>query len=228
MELDNRLQAVADFVPPGSRVADVGTDHAYLPVYLVEKGISNFVIAGDKNKGPCEAASRTVREHGLGDKISVRQGDGLAILKEGEVDTLCIAGMGGVLMSEILGRDPILLKSLGTLVLQPMNDAPGLRNWLYRHYWHIEDEALALSDGRIYEIIMAKKGRRKKPSSLMLAIGPVLWEKKTDLLRHHIEALLFQTRRIAAGMEKSKTAKKSRKYQETLESIKALEARLKW
>ncbi len=228
MQLDSRLQAVADFVAPGSRVADIGTDHAYLPVYLVEAGKADFVVAGDKNTGPCEAAFRTVREHGMGDQISVRQGDGLAILKEGEVDTVCIAGMGGSLMCEILGAYPEHLKKIGMLVLQPMNDVPELRKWIYRHYWHIEDENLALSDGRIYEIIMAKRGRRKRPSPLMLSIGPVLWEKKTDLLRHHIEALLFQTRRIAAGMEKSDRAKKSKKYQETIESIKALEERLRW
>ena len=217
MQLDNRLRAVADFVAPGSRVADIGTDHAYLPVYLVEAGKADFVVAGDKNMGPCEAASRTVREHGMGDRISVRQGDGLAILKEGEVDTVCIAGMGGTLMCEILGAYPEQLKEMGMLVLQPMNDVPD-----------IEDESLALSDGRIYEIIMAKRGRRKMPSPLMLSIGPVLWEKKTDLLRHHIEALLFQTRRIAAGMEKSDRAKKSKKYRETIENIKALEERLRW
>lgn len=228
MQLDNRLRAVADFVVPGSRVADIGTDHAYLPVYLVEAGKADFVVAGDKNTGPCEAAFRTVREHGMGDRISVRQGDGLAILKEGEVDTVCIAGMGGSLMCEILGAYPEQLKEIGMLVLQPMNDVPELRKWIYQHYWHIEDEDLALSDGRIYEIIMAKRGRRKRPSPLMLSIGPVLWEKKTDLLRHHIEALLFQTRRIAAGMEKSDRAKKSKKYREIIESIKALEERLRW
>jgi tRNA (adenine22-N1)-methyltransferase len=121
-----------------------------------------------------------------------------------------------------------VLKAADTLVLQPMNDASGLRKWLYQHYWHIEDEELALADGRIYEIILARRGRRKRPSPLMLDIGPVLWEKKGELLQHHIEALLFQNRRIAAGMEKSERAKKSRKYKETLENIRALEERLKW
>lgn len=228
MQLDSRLQAMANFVAPGSKVADIGTDHAYLPVYLVMNGRSDFVIAGDKNTGPCQAAMRTVHEHEMENKIFVRQGDGLHILEKGEVDTVCVAGMGGALICEILGARPEFLKTVETLILQPMNDAPELRKWLYQHYWHIEDESLALSDGRIYEILMAKRGRRKRPSPLMLAIGPVLWEKKSDLLRHHIEALLFRERRIAAGIEKSERARKSRKYQETLENIKALEERLKW
>ena len=167
-----------------------------------------------------------MQEHGLGEQISVRQGDGLEVLEPGEVDTICIAGMGGTLMAEILGACPKVLKAADSLVLQPMNDAAGLRKWLYQHYWHIEDEELALADGRIYEIILAKRGRRKRPSPLMLDIGPVLWEKKPPLLRHHIEQLLFQQKRVAAGMEKSPRAKKTKKYEKVLALIEELEGRL--
>ena len=85
-----------------------------------------------------------------------------------------------------------------------------------------------LDDGRIYEIIMAKRGRRKMPEQLMLEIGPVLWQKKPPLLRHHIEALLFQERRVAAGMEKSDAAKKSKKYQAVIRHIKELGEHLSW
>ncbi len=228
MQLDSRLQALADFVKEGSRMADIGTDHAYLPVYLVGQGKVSFAVAGDKNAGPCEAAKRTVQENGMSDRIEVRHGDGLGVLVPGEVDTVCIAGMGGTLISEILHAHPEVLETTETLVLQPMNAAAELRKWLYRHYWHIEDEELALADGRIYEIIMAKHGRRKHPSPLMLSIGPVLWEKKSPLLKHHIESLLFQVKRMIAGMEKSERAKHTKKYLEAVENIKALEERLKW
>lgn len=228
MELDNRLRALADLVPPKSRVADIGTDHAYLSVYLVENGKAEFVVAGDKNSGPCEAAARTVRLSGHEDRISVRQGDGLSVLAPGEVDTICIAGMGGGLMCEILGACPKVLKAVGTLVLQPMNDSLELRRWMYRHSWHIEDETLAVAEGRLYEIVMAKKGRRRQPSRIMMEIGPILWEKKTELLRHHMKALLFRNKRIAAGMEKSEEARRSRKYKEIRKDIKTLEEMLKW
>ena len=103
-----------------------------------------------------------------------------------------------------------------------------MRRWIYRKHWHIEDESLVLDDGRIYEIIMAKRGRRKMPEQLMLEIGPVLWQKKPPLLRHHIEALLFQERRVAAGMEKSDAAKKSKKYQVVIRHIKELGEHLSW
>ena len=228
MHLDDRLQALADFVSEGSRVADIGTDHGYLSIALVQAGKADFVVASDKNAGPIEAATRAVREAGLMDTISVRLGDGLATLQPGEVDTVCIAGMGGVLMTEILEASPEVVAQLTTLILQPQSAAAELRRWLYRKHWHIADESLAIADGRIYEIIKAERGRRKMPEEILLEIGPVLWEKKPPLLRHHIESLLFQQRRVAAGMEKSKRALSSRKYQEVKGRIKELEARLSW
>lgn len=228
MHLDDRLQALADFVSEGSRVADIGTDHGYLSIALVQAGKADFVVASDKNAGPFEAATRAVQEAGLMDTISVRLGDGLATLQPGEVDTVCIAGMGGVLMTEILEASPEVVAQLTTLILQPQSAAAELRRWLYRKHWHIADESLAIADGRIYEIIKAERGRRKMPEEILLEIGPVLWEKKPPLLRHHIESLLFQQRRVAAGMEKSKRALSSRKYQEVKGRIKELEARLSW
>lgn len=228
MQLDARLQAVADFVESGSTVADIGTDHAYLAIALVQEKEAVRVVASDKNEGPYEAAKRTVREAGLQEIISVRMGDGLASLQPDEVDTICIAGMGGVLMCEILLAGMTVLNAAHTLVLQPMNGAAELRHWLYAHHWYIADEALALADGRIYEIILARKGRRKMPEPLLMDIGPVLWQKKPELLRHHIERLLFQERRVAAGMEKSARAKQSKKYKESIKKIHALEERLRW
>jgi len=229
MHLDDRLQALADFVPVGSRTADIGTDHGYLAVALIQQGKSSFVVAGDKNRGPYEAAIRTVHENAIGeDQIAVRLGDGLEVLQPDEVNTVCIAGMGGILMSTILEASPTVVAKLKTLVLQPMNGAMELREWLYAHEWHIVDENLVIDDGRIYEIIKAEKGSRKKPSGLDLLIGPKLWKKKSPLLKHHIEALLFQQRRILSGMEKSDRAKEDKRFTKVKRRVKALEERLKW
>ncbi|MDY6268111.1 MAG: class I SAM-dependent methyltransferase [Selenomonadaceae bacterium] len=228
MKLDARLGAVLAFVPEGGAVADIGTDHGYLAAALVEEGRATHVIASDLNLGPCEAARRTVREERLKEQVDVRQGDGLTVIAPGEVQTACIAGMGGVLMADILAAAPLVVKRLGTLVLQPMNGEYELRHYLYQHGWHVADETLVVADDRIYTVIRAEKGRRKMPDPLTLEIGPVLWEKKPELLRHHIESLLFATRRAAAGMEKSERAKKSAKYKKMQERIKALEERLVW
>lgn len=229
MQLDDRLQALADFVPVGCRAADIGTDHGYLAIDLIREGKATFVVAGDLNEGPYEAAKRTVHENAMAaDQISVRLGNGLQVLEPGEVDTVCIAGMGGVLMTQILEQSPEVVKKLTTLVLQPMNGAPELRTWLYRHNWHIADEALAVADGRIYEIVKAERGRVKRPAPLDLLIGPVLWQKKPPLLKHHIESLLFQQRRVLTGMEKSPRACKTKKYEVIKEQVRELEERLTW
>lgn len=227
MKLDDRLQALADFVPSGSRVADIGTDHGYLAVALVESGKASFVVASDLNRGPCEAAKRTVAEAGLAWGIDVRQGDGLAPLAPGEVDVLCIAGMGGALMTQILAAGAAVLEKVQRLVLQPMNGAGKLRRWLYENGWHIDDEGLAVADGRLYEILTAVPGYAPMPEAVLLDIGPILWEKKPSLLRQHIEALLFSARREAAGMENSEQAVKSEKYRQVRARIEALEAHRK-
>lgn len=229
MQLDDRLQALADFVPQGCRAADIGTDHGYLAIALIKAGKASFVVAGDLNQGPYEAAQRTVHEQAISaEQISVRLGNGLQVLKPGEVDTVCMAGMGGILMTQILEQSIEVTRKLSMLVLQPMNSARELRAWLYAHDWHIADETLAVADGRIYEIIKAERGRRRKPEPLALLIGPVLWEKKPKLLRHHIESLLFQQRRVLNGMEKSPRAVKSKKYADVKQEVKALEEHLKW
>ena len=229
MQLDDRLQALADFVPKGCRVADIGTDHGYLAIDLIRENKATFVVAGDLNQGPYEAAKRTVHENGIAeDRISVRLGNGLEVLTPGEVDTVCIAGMGGILMTQILEQSMAVTDTLKTLVLQPMNGAMELRSWLYQHKWHITDESLAVDDGRLYEIIKAEPGAKKRPEPLDLLIGPVLWQKKPALLKHHIEALLFQQRRILSGMENSARAMKSKKYAAIKKQVEELEARLTW
>jgi tRNA (adenine22-N1)-methyltransferase len=229
MHLDERLQALANFVPEGCRAADIGTDHGYLAAALIQQGKAAFVVAGDKNRGPYEAAIRTVKEQALMEnQIAVRLGDGLAVLQPGEVDTVCIAGMGGVLIASILEAQPEVTAALGTLVLQPMNGAAELREWLYDNAWHISDENLVIADGRIYEVIKAEKGSRKKPGPLDLLVGPKLWQKKPPLLRNHIEALLFQQRRIINGMEKSDRAKGDKRFARVKRLVRSLEGRLKW
>ncbi|MBQ2087445.1 MAG: tRNA (adenine(22)-N(1))-methyltransferase TrmK, partial [Selenomonas sp.] len=117
---------------------------------------------------------------------------------------------------------------LGTLVLQPMNGAAELREWLYDNAWHISDENLVIADGRIYEVIKAEKGSRKKPGPLDLLVGPKLWQKKPPLMRNHIEALLFQQRRIINGMEKSDRAKGDKRFARVKRLVRSLEGRLKW
>ncbi len=203
MILDDRLEAVASFVPDDCKVADIGTDHGYLAMELYKRDKRRTVIAADKNAGPCQAASHTLAEAGLTEYIQVRQGDGLKALAVGEADTVCIAGMGGKLISDILSAEPDVLAGLSCLVLQPQNAYSLLRRWLYEHNWHIVDEALAQVDGRVYQIIKAERGQAEIPSELALKLGPVLLEKRPKLFANHVENNLISCHKVLTGLQKS-------------------------
>ena len=133
MKLDQRLSAVAALVRLGSRLADIGTDHAYLPVWLVQNGVCPAAIAADLRPGPLEAARRHVAAAGLEDRISLRLGDGLAPVFPGEADDIVIAGMGGETIAAILAAADWLADARLRLVLQPMSRAEETRRWLLKN-----------------------------------------------------------------------------------------------
>ena len=143
MSLGARLQTVTKFVPHGSVIADIGTDHGYLPIELVKTGRCCKAIAGDVNEGPYLAAKRSVRNASLMNKIDIRLGSGLKILQPNEVDIAIFCGMGGNLMVQLLQDCPEIVNSLKGLILQPQQGFTALRKYLYSIDWHIEDEAIA-------------------------------------------------------------------------------------
>jgi len=222
MNLDDRLATVADLVPPGAKVADVGTDHAYLAVELQRRGAA-LVIASDKNAGPCYAAKETIAAAGLTGKIPVRQGDGLAVLTPGEVDTVCLAGMGGKLMAEILAAAPEVTAGCRALVLQPMNDAAALRRWLHAHGWAIKAEVLAEAAGQLYVVLRAEPGTEVYADELHYLVGPRLVEERPPLFRAHVQAIITKASLAAEGMAKSEAARQSARYAALREEIKRLQ-----
>lgn len=155
VKLSKRLQQIAEQVPANSRIADIGSDHALLPTYLVQSGRIRSAIAGEVNPGPLEAALRQVKEAGLSDRIQVREGNGLAVLQAGEVDVITIAGMGGALIVQILNEGMEKLGGVQVLVLQPNVGEELVRKWLFEHKWLLDSEAIMEEDGKIYEIIKA-------------------------------------------------------------------------
>lgn len=140
-ELSKRLLTVAGMVENDSVVADIGTDHAYIPIYLVEQGVCKKAIAMDVNPGPLERAREHILASGLSEQIVTRLSDGLAKLSENEADTYVIAGMGGPLMVSILARRMDLLQKGKTLVLQPQSEIGEVREFLiHNHYKIIREE----------------------------------------------------------------------------------------
>ncbi|MDU0201663.1 tRNA (adenine(22)-N(1))-methyltransferase [Paenibacillus sp. MAH-36] len=165
VKLSKRLQMIADRVPVGSKVADIGSDHALLPTFLAQQGMIVFAVAGEVNPGPFEAATRQVLESGLSKKISVRSGDGLAVIEPGEVNVITIAGMGGSLMASILEAGKQKLEGVTHLILQPNVGEDQVRKWLLAEGWNLVAEAILEEDGKIYEILTATAGSAQDKNS---------------------------------------------------------------
>lgn len=168
VKLSKRLQMIADHVPAGSKLADIGSDHALLPTYLAQQGVIVFAVAGEVNPGPYEAATRQVLESGLSAKISVRSGDGLAVIKPGEVDVITIAGMGGSLIASILEAGKEKLQGVTRLILQPNVGEDHVRRWLLAEGWSLDAESILEEDGKIYEILTATKTNSNDSSQVDL------------------------------------------------------------
>lgn len=222
MQVGKRLETIGSLVPQGSRLADIGTDHAYLPVWLLERQRIASAIAADIAAGPCQAAAATVAMHHLQDRVQVRQGNGLAALQPGEADCLTIAGMGGSTIISILEAAPEIAADAGFLVLQPMAGAAGLRQWLCTHGWELVAEELVDDPPHFYEIICARPGAAATYTPAEYAVGPLLLRQRHPLLGQQLERQLATCRQLLDGMEKSAKAKASSKYDET----KALKAAL--
>lgn len=200
MELTGRLAALAEYVTPGAVAADIGTDHAYLPIYLVKRGICPRVIATELNPGPFQAAARKLKEYGLTARVELRLGDGLQTLRPGEAAVLVLAGMGGNTIKEILAAAPAVLSGAGRLVLQPMADPGDLRSWLAASGWRLMDEELVEEDGRLYVIMAAEPGLETADDPLLLELGPRLLEKRAPLLEDYLNTIIAKYERVLAGL----------------------------
>ena len=226
MNLGSRLQGIANYVLPNKVFADIGTDHAYLPIYLIKNGIVKKAIAGDYNQGPYEAAQKAVLNYNLAGKIEVRLGNGLTVLAEGEADIVTIAGMGGTTIVEILSAKLNLAQQVQRLILQPMNNAQGVRLWLSQNSFKIVAEDLVLDEGKLYEIIVAEKGIEAIVEEILYEIGPKLWEKKHSLLEQHLNKLLNKAKSIYKSLNHSEKADVKEKIKLYQTKIKALEEKL--
>lgn len=154
--LSPRLQALADHVPRQARLADIGSDHAYLPAHLLLTGQIEFAIAGEVAPGPLANAQEEIERHHLTGKLVPRLADGLAAIKpEDDIDSVVIAGMGGQLITQILAGHQV---NFDHLILQPNTDVPLVRQWLMKHHYRLSAEEVLLDDGHFYELLVAQPG----------------------------------------------------------------------
>lgn len=207
VRLSARLACVARYVPTGSVVADIGTDHAYLPVYLSRKGIASRVVAGEVSRGPYGTALEAVRRAGLDSQIEVRLGDGLQVISPGEVNVVVLAGMGGRTICRILTSGRPVLEGLERLILQPMRDAALVRRWLVENGWQMIDEDMVYEDNHFYVVIVARPGREQITDSVVFALGPRLLENRSAVFRRF---LLKRQADIGAVLSELQTARGTR------------------
>lgn len=150
--ISKRLNAVADYVTEGKRVVDVGTDHAYIPIFLLQEGRCKAALAADIGRGPLERARENIAENGLSDRIETVLSDGLKKINT-DFECLILAGMGGKLIREILSEDPKKTASFEELILEPQSDLEALRLYLRQNGYWIDRENMVLEDGKYYPIL---------------------------------------------------------------------------
>lgn len=182
MQLSKRLLAVADLAAAGHCLADVGTDHGYIPIYLIEQGRYERALAMDVNEGPLLRAEENRNLHGMEEKIQLRLSDGVQAMKDGEADTVVIAGMGGGLVMKILEDGTEVLKSVRALVLQPQSELFRVREFLENHAYRIEVEHMILEDGKYYPMMRVVHGAAEPMDFLEKKYGPILLKEKHPCL----------------------------------------------
>ena len=196
LDLTPRLAAVAAQVPPGARLADVGTDHAYLPVWLLLAGRIVGAVATDVNQGPLQRGQETAQRYGVAHRMDFRRCDGLAALSPGEVDTVVIAGMGGDLMVHILSAAPWTRDV--KLILQPMSTQEVLRQWLTEHGYAILWEGIAREGEKFYPLFTATGGQSPRYSPGELWAGR---QQQGEDNPHRLAYLTEQIRRRQWALE---------------------------
>lgn len=187
MKLSHRLRTIASFVPEGSRVADIGTDHGYIPIYLVQNHIAKHAIAMDIRKGPLERAAGHIKDFRLQEQIEVRLSDGLTRLLPGEADTVVIAGMGGGLLIHILEEGRHVWDTVENFILSPQSDISDVRCYLEEHGFCIRREVMLTDEGKYYTVMDVGKGVMSCDRPIHQRYGRYLLDKKDKVLLEYLD-----------------------------------------
>ncbi len=216
-----RLKKIIDYVNTKA-AADIGTDHAYVPIELIRSKRATRVIASDVRQGPLDIAKENISQSGLSDKIETRLGSGLSVLSPGEADTIIIAGMGGELIADILSKDERIARQ-AELILQPMNSQYELRRWLIDNNYTILKEDLENEGKRIYNFLIVKSGEMKPyPRDIDYHLPPELYmHTKFCML---VEKKECEFNKIIKGIERSKEpdTEKLKYYKDRLNDLEMI------
>jgi tRNA (adenine22-N1)-methyltransferase len=227
MELSLRLKTIASMVDKCESVADIGTDHGYIPIYLIKNRVCKRAVASDINKGPVEKAKFNVRIEDLQDKIDCRLGGGLSTIKRGEAQGIVIAGMGGNLIRDIIEERIDIFKEAEFAILQPVQNPEVLREYIYTKGYKIIDEDLCIDENKFYEIIKIKYDNNiQAVDSIFYEIGEKLLSKNHPLVKEFVQYKIQRCEKIFHSIKDNTDLAQKRKV-ELKEKIKRLEELLK-
>lgn len=243
--LSPRLKAVAELVTCGCRLADIGTDHAYVPIWLAKTGRIPGAVAADVNKGPLLRALENIRENGLEDRIEIRLSDGFLALRPGEVRSAVLAGMGGGLMIRILKEGAPVIECLEECILQPQSEIEKVRAFLLEEGFSFLEENMVEDDGKYYPMMKVKppaekgtdgekkmdypeKTREKEWKEEELRYGKLLLQKKNPVLREFLEREIHIRKEILSRLENENTPRIVQRRKEVKEELDCAEKGLRY
>ncbi|BDR56501.1 tRNA (adenine(22)-N(1))-methyltransferase [Xylocopilactobacillus apis] len=222
INIDLRLKTLANFVPAQSDcVADIGTDHAYLPIYLIQSGRTHYVFATDIKEGPLFNAKNDIAKFGLKKQIETRLGPGLVpIVDESSIDTVIISGMGGKLIAQIM-EDSSKMSNQITYIFEPNSSEPLLRRWLMANNFLITNEKIIEVQDRIYEFIAANhQSKTVSYSEEDLLLGPILRKEKNAVFTKKWLKELNKRELVKANRQKSNQLISSKDLDQEIKIIK--------
>ncbi len=205
IQISRRLQSVAGFVKVGKTLADVGCDHGYIPIYLLQKKKIEKAIAMDINQGPLMRAQEHIREWGLENYIDTRLSDGVDALKPNEAESVVIAGMGGPLMEKILTEGDSVLRTVKELVLQPQSEIGYFRKFLGENGYCITHEEMILEDGKYYPIMRVIHGKMEDQTEAEYLYGKKLLQDRNPVLKEFLEREQEKAEELLEKLKNSQT-----------------------
>lgn len=228
MEISRRLQTIAGMVTKGSTACDVGTDHGYLAIYLVEQGICETVIAMDVAKGPLSKAKENIALYHYEDRIKTRLSDGLEKLEKGEAKTVIMAGMGGILITGLLEKGKEILKDVHELILSPHTDVELVRRYLLENEYSIQDETMLTEDGKYYIIMKAVHGAQSYEKLCEYRYGSKLLTGKNPVLKDYMEKELSKLKVLYGNLKDISTENAKKRKLELEEEIQCIKEGLEY
>jgi len=212
-ELSKRLFEIASQVKQNDKIADIGTDHAYVPIFLIDKGIVDTAIAADVSRGSCEKALDNIKRHKMQEKIKVVHSNGLQKLLNEDFNTVVIAGMGGPLMKRILSHCMEKVITLDRLILQPQSEIDVVRKYVHRIGFKIEKEIMLKENDQIYTIIVCEKGKENY-TNIEYKYGKINLDTKSSVLKEHIQNQIKSYNQILKSIQNNSTESSIKRVEE--------------